>query len=89
MRYNIAGGEVAKALAATSALKHGEYTMQQRSQLSAWVNMPTDEKFTALHFSTYHGNIELIRMMVEEMHADFTLKNVYGANVLHVAAQGD
>ena len=27
--------------------------------------------------------------MVEEMGADYTLKNVYGANVLHVASQGD
>ena len=27
--------------------------------------------------------------MTEEMSADFTIKNVYGANVLHVAAQGD
>ena len=27
--------------------------------------------------------------MVEEMGADYTTKNVYGANVLHVAAQGD
>lgn len=60
-----------------------------QKQLSTWVNMPTDERFTALHFSTYHGNIELIKLMVEEMHADFNLKNVYGANVLHVAAQGD
>jgi ankyrin repeat protein len=51
--------------------------------------MPTDERFSALHFSTYHGNIELIRLMVEEMGADYTTKNVYGANVLHVAAQGD
>jgi ankyrin repeat protein len=51
--------------------------------------MPTDERFTALHFSTYHGNIDLIRMMTEEMGADFSIKNVYGANVLHVAAQGD
>lgn len=54
-----------------------------------WVNTPTDERFTALHFSTYHGNIELIRLMTEEMFADYTVKNVYGANVLHVAAQGD
>ena len=62
---------------------------QRRTELANWVNMPTDEKFTALHFLTYHGNIELIRLMVEEMHADFNVKNVYGANVLHVAAQGD
>ena len=51
--------------------------------------MPTDERFTALHFSTYHGNSELIKIMVEEMQADFMVKNVYGANVLHIAAQGD
>ena len=48
--------------------------------------MPTDERFSALHFATYHGNIELIRLMVEEMQIDYTTKNVYGANVLHVAA---
>lgn len=27
--------------------------------------------------------------MTDEMLADYTVKNVYGANVLHVAAQGD
>ena len=60
--------------------------IQKRRQLAQWVNTPTDERFTALHFATYHGNIELIKLMVDEMYADFTLKNVYGANVLHVAA---
>ena len=54
-----------------------------------WINTPTDERFTALHFATYHGNMELIRLMVEEMAADIRIKNAYGANVLHVAAQGD
>ena len=63
--------------------------MLKRKELTNWVNMPTDERFSALHFSTYHGNIELIRLMVEHMSADYTTKNVYGANVLHVAAQGD
>jgi len=87
-KYNIAGGEAAEK-AATTAVKQGEFTMRKRKDLSNWVNMPTDERFSALHFSTYHGNIELIRIMVEEMGADYTTKNVYGANVLHVAAQGD
>lgn len=85
MKYNIAGGESARE-AATTAVKQGELLMQKRRQLRLWVNLPTDERFTALHFSTYHGNIELIRLMVEEMEADYTVKNVYGANVLHVAA---
>ena len=63
--------------------------MQRRRAVQQWVNMPTDERFCSLHFSTYHGNFELIKFMVEEMGADYTTKNVYGANVLHVAAQGD
>lgn len=54
--------------------------------LQAWANQSTDEEFTALHFATYHGNYELIKILVEEMHADFTAKNMYGANVLHIAA---
>ena len=33
--------------------------------------------------------MQLIKMMIEDMHADYNLKNAYGANVLHVAAQGD
>ena len=31
-----------------------------KEALMEWVNEPTDEKFTALHFATYHGNFELI-----------------------------
>lgn len=35
--------------------------------LSIWANQVTDEQFTALHFATYHGNFELIKILVEEM----------------------
>ena len=75
MKYNLASGS--------------DFQKETTQAIKNWVNAPTDEKFTALHFSTYHGNIELIKIMVEDMHADFTIRNVYGANVLHVAAQGD
>lgn len=51
--------------------------------------MQTDELFTALHFATYHANYELIRILVDEMECNFECKNQYGANVLHIAAQGD
>lgn len=54
-----------------------------------WVNTPTDEKFTAIHFATYHGNFDLIKMLVEELHADFKTQNVFGSSVIHIAAQGD
>ena len=88
MKYNIAGGEKVW-ITCNTEVKKGEFTLKKRKELQNWVNMPTDERFSALHFSTYHGNIELIRIMVEKMGADYTTKNVYGANVLHVAAQGD
>lgn len=57
--------------------------------LQMWANLSTDEQFTALHFATYHGNYELVELITETMKADFKQKNVYGANVLHIAAQGD
>jgi ankyrin repeat protein len=31
-----------------------------RVKLATWVNSTTDDELTALHFATYHGNIELI-----------------------------
>jgi hypothetical protein len=57
--------------------------------LKDWADRPTDEQFTALHFATYHGNMDLIQILTEEMNANYNLKNMYGANVLHIASQGD
>lgn len=57
--------------------------------LQIWANQATDEQFTALHFATYHGNYQLITLICDEMRADINLRNVYGAHVLHIAAQGD
>lgn len=57
--------------------------------LKEWADQPTDEKFTALHFSAYHGTVKLIRVLLDEMNADLHFINCYGANVLHIAAQGD
>ena len=88
LKYNIAGGEAAFQ-AATTAVAQGDFSVRKNRETKQWINLPTDERFTALHFSTYHGNIDLIRIMVEEMGADYSMKNVYGANVLHVASQGD
>lgn len=30
--------------------------------------------------------MEIIRLLIEDMRADHTLKNVYGANVMHISA---
>jgi len=57
--------------------------------LKDWINTRTDEEFTALHFLSYHGKIEKIMDLVDKYGADFKFRNIYGANVLHIAAQGD
>ena len=87
-KYNLAGSDE-ELNAASTAVRKGELIVFRRRQLAEWIDTPTDEQFTALHFATYHGNIELVRLMVEDMRANYRVKNVYGANVLHVAAQGD
>ena len=64
-------------------------TIQGTDKLRTWVDSPTDEEFTALHFAVYHGNWEIIQILVDQLGADFYKRNIYGANVLHIAAQGD
>ena len=60
--------------------------MAKERVISSWVNWQTDEEFTALHFAVYHGNWEIIRTLVEDLGADIEAVNMYGANVLHIAA---
>lgn len=50
--------------------------------------MPTDEEFTALHFTVYHGNFALIKFLLAKG-ADHHKANKFGSTVMHVAAQGD
>ena len=57
--------------------------------MKAWIDSPTDEEFTALHFAVYHGNWDIIQTLTEQLGADYQKRNIYGANVLHISAQGD
>jgi len=58
------------------------------SKIKAWVNSRTDEGFTPIHFASFTGNIELIKLL-ESHGADFAIKNNQGLSVVHIAAQGD
>lgn len=74
--------------------EHGkEHNLQKdqdrQRQLSQWADMPTDEKFLAVHFACYHSNLEMIKILVEEMNTNYLARNLFGANVLHISAQGD
>ena len=59
------------------------------SQLAHWINRKdAGDGFTALHFASFNGNVDLCSLLVENG-ADMNVKNNFGISVLHVAAQGD
>lgn len=69
-----------------------EYARRQNvgaERMRIWADMRTDELFTAVHFAAYHGNLPITRVLVEEMGCDIFAQNLFGANVLHISAQGD
>jgi palmitoyltransferase ZDHHC13/17 len=54
-----------------------------------WVNArTTKEGFTALHFASFRGNIRIIRLLIG-VGANINVRNNYGINLMHIAAQGD
>ena len=48
----------------------------------------TEEDFSALHFASFHGNINLIKCLINFGANPYSL-NKHKINMLHVAAQGD
>lgn len=46
------------------------------------------DNFTALHYASFRGNVDICDLLIDRG-ADYTLKNLYGLNVIHIAAQGD
>ena len=57
--------------------------------LKIWADSQNAEGFVALHFAAFHGNVEIIKMLVEDAKADLNLVNSTGCSVLHLAAQGN
>ena len=56
--------------------------------MKRWINKQTigEEGFTALHFASFHGNLVLIKYLIEECGADVHAINKHNINMLHVAA---
>ena len=64
-------------------------TYQGKKVIHEWVNRKTnDEEFTAIHYASFNGNLEICQMLLEEG-ADKYALNTHGLNCLHIAAQGD
>lgn len=74
-----------------TAKRFFEYLKAQNAseeEITEWVNTRTDEGFTAIHFASFKGSIDLIKLL-ESYGADTKVKNHQGLNVMHIAAQGD
>lgn len=57
--------------------------------IADWVNKKTaKDEFTALHYASFKGNLHILKGLMENG-ADMYAVNLYGLNVLHLAAQGD
>ena len=61
----------------------------KQHEISVWVNLQTEEeKFTALHYASFKGNVRIAQKLVDNG-ADIETRNANGLNVVHIAAQGD
>ena len=55
-------------------------------EMTQWVNQKTTvDKFTAIHFASFRGNIDICKLLVSNS-ANINAKNAYGLNVMHIAA---
>ena len=64
-------------------------TKEQEQKIRDWVNLQTNENFTALHYVAQHGNYTMLTLLVEKAGADLNIRNKFGASVMHMAAQKD
>ena len=62
---------------------------QRRAVFTRWTNIQTDDSFTALHFAVKWGNYTVLNYLVEKAGADLSIKNKFGSNLMHIAAQQD
>jgi Ankyrin repeat len=71
--------------------ENGELTpneiIQREIVLKEWINTQSkgEEGFTPLHFAAFHGNLELIKFLIEKG-ANIEAKNKQDINMMHVAA---
>lgn len=60
----------------------------ENSYIPYFINSQTLYGFTALHYASYKGNIDIIKKLIENG-GDYSVQNNKGLNVLHMAVQGD
>jgi ankyrin repeat protein len=61
---------------------------KKESFAKEYINTMSLMGYTALHFASYRGHIDLIKLLIEHG-ANHEIQNNKGLSVLHIAAQGD
>jgi len=69
-------------------LTKSRISINNSNLFSQYVNCKSTQGYTALHYASYRGNIEIIKVLIENG-AEIETPNVQGINVLHMAAQGN
>ena len=68
-----------------AVLKKAKEKMYQYN-IAEWVNQKTiKDEFTALHYASFKGNIHILKLLMANG-ADMYTRNLFGLNVLHIAA---
>ena len=63
----------------------GSSTEYVKEDIKLWLDLQTDEGFTALHFASFRGNTEIIEVLLLSG-ADINTMTYQGLSVFHVAA---
>ena len=59
-----------------------------KREVHKYVNERSSQGYTALHYASYRGNIDMINKLIENG-AEVETTNTRGLNVLHMASQGN
>jgi ankyrin repeat protein len=59
-----------------------------KEEVKKWVNERSEQGYTAIHYASYRGNIEIIEKLIENG-AEIEVVNKRGLNVMHMASQGN
>lgn len=71
------------------SINENNITYRQMKRMQDWVNMLTNEGFSALHYVAVSGSFTMLTLLVEKGGADLEIRNKFGASALHIAAQSD
>lgn len=61
---------------------------EKGARVKEYINLQTDDGFTAIHFASYRGNTELVQFL-ESFGGNLYQTNAHGMNIMHIGAQGN